>query len=390
MAKKKSAPSTGATVEEAGTKEQQLEDTPAPSDSPALVSSCEVEIITTTFHPAASIFPLLNPQEFDELVADVKANGLQVPITRFQGPGTEHRGSVLDGRNRAIACAVAGVPPIYVDRDDIVDPVAFVISANIRRRHLSSKQKRALVARLLQLDPKRSDRQIAAATGVSHHTVGGVRAEQEADGQIAQQTEVRTKDDKLRRRRGRASDKGNGSKPQHEPDAEDAVGPDSVGEHVREQSRLEKLEDENVRLKLEITGLKSQVEELEAYVEQLKAELASHERGTTEIVERSHLSPDGISEGPKTSGSPECVTKEAMAGPEISGSHECGNTEGVEESRQSGAPACGTAESLERSKTSGSPDGGSAEPLQKNAPEHERSQEMAKSKVSRTHESDHA
>ena len=44
-------------------------------------------------HPYADIFPLLEGEPFDKLVADIKANGLMQPITI-------HEDMVLDGRNR--------------------------------------------------------------------------------------------------------------------------------------------------------------------------------------------------------------------------------------------------------------------------------------------------
>jgi hypothetical protein len=46
------------------------------------------------FHPLANTFPLMNGAEFNELVADVKRDGLREKITLYQG-------KVLDGRNRA-------------------------------------------------------------------------------------------------------------------------------------------------------------------------------------------------------------------------------------------------------------------------------------------------
>jgi hypothetical protein len=265
------------------------EDTSSPGDSPDTAADCTQVIgpdgSVYTFHPAAALFPLMKREEFDGLVADIMANGLQLPITRFQGPGADHRGSILEGRHRLVACFAAGVTPNIVDRDDIDDPVAFVISANKHRRHLTTKQKRELVAKLLQLNPAQSDRQVAEATGVSHPTVSAVRAEQESVGKIYQQREVKTKDGKVRARkvkapktpeqkiadravsRARIAEKQKQKQKQKE--AEEGIGPDSAGEHARVRARLEGLENENQQLKFKITGLESEVNEAKAGVGRL-------------------------------------------------------------------------------------------------------------------------
>ena len=92
-------------------------------------------------HPAAGLFPLLEGDEFDALVADVKAHGLLEPVWMYDDPklGTV----LLDGRNRWRACRAAGVP---VERRTYQgdDPIGFSLSQNLRRRHLSTGQKAAV------------------------------------------------------------------------------------------------------------------------------------------------------------------------------------------------------------------------------------------------------
>jgi len=95
------------------------------------------------FHPAADVFPLIPAAEFYQLVDDIKANGLQEPVIL-------HEGAILDGRNRYLACLEAGVEPTFAPFRG-GDPVAFVISANLRRRHLDESQRAMVAAKLATL-----------------------------------------------------------------------------------------------------------------------------------------------------------------------------------------------------------------------------------------------
>jgi hypothetical protein len=88
-------------------------------------------------HKAATLFPLLEGTALDELVADIKANGLLHDIVLFDG-------AILDGRNRARACELAGVVATYVTVTG-VDPLDYVVSANLHRRQLTTGQ-RAMIA----------------------------------------------------------------------------------------------------------------------------------------------------------------------------------------------------------------------------------------------------
>jgi ParB-like chromosome segregation protein Spo0J len=94
------------------------------------------------FHPLASIFPVLKGVEFEELVEDIRVHGVREPIWLFEE-------QLLDGRNRYRAAQVAGVPcPTRIYDGD--DPVGFVVSLNLKRRHLSaiiSDRARAHLAR---------------------------------------------------------------------------------------------------------------------------------------------------------------------------------------------------------------------------------------------------
>jgi N6-adenosine-specific RNA methylase IME4/ParB-like chromosome segregation protein Spo0J len=95
------------------------------------------------FHPLANVFPLIEDAEFDKLVADIKQNGVHERVVL-------HEDMILDGRNRYRACLAAGVEPLFVPYGG-EDPVAFVISINLRRRHLDESQRAMVAARLATL-----------------------------------------------------------------------------------------------------------------------------------------------------------------------------------------------------------------------------------------------
>jgi ParB-like chromosome segregation protein Spo0J len=95
---------------------------------------------TRGFHDLANIFPTLADDEAKALARDISEHGLREPITLFEG-------KILDGRNRYIACLDAGVEPRFTHyRGD--NPAAYVVSLNLKRRHLDESQ-RAMVAKKL-------------------------------------------------------------------------------------------------------------------------------------------------------------------------------------------------------------------------------------------------
>jgi hypothetical protein len=94
----------------------------------------------SSWHEAANIFPLMPGNELQKLADDIKANGLKNPIVLLND-------KVLDGRNRLLACKLAGVTPDFQPRDaeKLGSPVSWVLSQNIRRRQLTTTQ-RAFIA----------------------------------------------------------------------------------------------------------------------------------------------------------------------------------------------------------------------------------------------------
>jgi hypothetical protein len=129
-------------------------------------------------HPLANIFPPIEGEEFDELIRDIRVHGLREPVWIYEG-------KVLDGRNRVRACRAAGVEPeVRHFSGSHAEAEAFVISANIYRRHLLAAQKREIIASLLKASPEKSNRRIAGTAKVDPKTVSSVRTELEGRGEI--------------------------------------------------------------------------------------------------------------------------------------------------------------------------------------------------------------
>lgn len=97
------------------------------------------------FHEVAHIFPMMSADEYSALKLDIAANGLIEPIWL-------HEEKIIDGRNRYNACRDVGIKPTF--RQYIGEPgaplVAFVVSLNLKRRHLDAGQK-AFIA--LEIEP---------------------------------------------------------------------------------------------------------------------------------------------------------------------------------------------------------------------------------------------
>jgi hypothetical protein len=194
-------------------------------------------------HPAADLFPGMSESELRELGKDIKKNGLRSPIVLWApGSNTDKEPSyrLLDGRSRLDAMELVGIktvdqggllkelgglrnavhrcsefhtvievvfgrsaPKEY--REPGTDPYAFVLSANIHRRHLTAEQKRELIAKLIKETPNKSDRQIANQTNVDHKTVGKTRSKLEATGEIPQLEKTVGSDGKSRSKSKRSA-----------------------------------------------------------------------------------------------------------------------------------------------------------------------------------------
>lgn len=118
-------------------------------------------------HPVADLFPMLPPDELRDLAKDIKANGLQHPIVVKDG-------ILIDGRNRLAACELAGVEPAFEEMNG-GDPVAYILSSNLARRHMTKGQ-RAMAGVKAGLLFNSNQRTVADVVGVSRQSVVQAKA----------------------------------------------------------------------------------------------------------------------------------------------------------------------------------------------------------------------
>ncbi len=95
-------------------------------------------------HQLANMFPDMDGEQFQQLKSDIQANDLLEPVTTYQG-------SILDGKHRHKACSELGTIPKTVDLEPGTDPLQFVISKNLHRRHLVTSQRSMIAAELANL-----------------------------------------------------------------------------------------------------------------------------------------------------------------------------------------------------------------------------------------------
>jgi len=100
------------------------------------------------YHKLSKTFPLMGDSEFSALKRDIEQNGLFESIVLYEG-------QILDGRNRYLACSELGIEPKYIKfRGE--DPLIYVVSQNLHRRHLNAFQRSVIVLKLKENIKKRA------------------------------------------------------------------------------------------------------------------------------------------------------------------------------------------------------------------------------------------
>jgi len=157
---------------------------------------------TWPIHPACELVPPTPADELPALGEDiVKTGRLTAEIVLWQADPKSPL-QLLDGRSRLDALEMVVSKPVEIGPPSLtcgdflafnrvivldgrsVDPYAYVISANLRRRDLTLEQRQDALIKLIARAPKKSDRQIAKEAGVDHKTIASARAKGEDVGSI--------------------------------------------------------------------------------------------------------------------------------------------------------------------------------------------------------------
>src|SRR5437867_2962004 len=103
-------------------------------------------------HPAVDVFPMLSEEELRKLGEDIQKNGLRETITVYRAKdiGTVY---LVDGRNRLAAMELVGMRNATVAwlEDSDPSPENYIISKNIRRRHLTKEQQADLIVKVMKV-----------------------------------------------------------------------------------------------------------------------------------------------------------------------------------------------------------------------------------------------
>lgn len=105
----------------------------------------EINKMQLECHPYCLAIPEMTEQEYQDLKGDISGSGLLEPIVLFDG-------MILDGRHRYRACLELEIEPWFKEFDGPDSLLDYVVSINLRRRHLDDSQRAMAMANLSKLE----------------------------------------------------------------------------------------------------------------------------------------------------------------------------------------------------------------------------------------------
>ena len=145
--------------------------------------------------PKYQPLPNLSAEDFEALKIDIAANGVQIPIIQ------DEQGNTLDGHQRLRAAhelRLKKFPVKVITGLTNEEKWEYALSVNVKRRHLSTAQKRALIEQELKRAPHKANQWIADTLGVDTKTVQATRRALEANSGIPVLTKLKGRDGRSR------------------------------------------------------------------------------------------------------------------------------------------------------------------------------------------------
>ena len=142
--------------------------------------------------PKYQPMPDLTPDEFELLKSDIAENGLQYPIIQ------DEDGTTLDGHQRERALRelkIKNYPVQVIGGLTEEEKWQYALSVNVKRRHLTSAQKRELIKQELKRSPDIANNWLAEIVGADVKTVQAVRRKFVATLEIPKLDKLRGKDE---------------------------------------------------------------------------------------------------------------------------------------------------------------------------------------------------
>jgi len=258
-------------------------------------------------HPACSAWPEMKPEELRDLADDIAANGLRDPITLTPD------GLLLDGRNRALACELAGHLPLATIFDG--DPWLFSLSRNKHRRHLTTDQIALIAARLakrtvgnpnfaIASNEAIGNAEAAKAAGVPETAIESAKVvlrhgtPEERKAVESGKAKLRKTADRVRARKRASAEPDPSSQrpatplakkaPVHSRDPIDDVAGELIAKCDGASAEIARLRAENTDLRTKLADADAEIEELRATVARGDAEIerlkgALHEKAVDTI-----------------------------------------------------------------------------------------------------------
>jgi FtsZ-binding cell division protein ZapB len=211
-------------------------------------------------HPLSAAFPAMSADDFASLVEDIKVSGQREPIMVFEG-------MVLDGWHRYQACLQLDFKPQqFTFSGD--DPVAFVLSHNLHRRHLTASQRAQAVVACSAWAPRGrktngepvphlTTAQMAQAAQVSDKTIKAAKTAQKAGLGDAVKAGALTVKEAAQVARGKAET----PKPKRELPAEPERTADDDSAELRDTVTELATENEQLRDRLAVEAMDASEEE---------------------------------------------------------------------------------------------------------------------------------